>query len=106
MIDASMLLHMISALDTLEKLIPGRNPENTRSKNGNGRLSKKPAGPNTRLGKKVLDFEIVGMFPDLGLVPPDFQCPGYFFMGPDPDDKPGTGTALGPPLDPSGKWSQ
>ena len=47
MIDASMLLHMISALDTLEKMFQGKRVGNTRQKSENGSLSKKPAGPNT-----------------------------------------------------------
>lgn len=47
MIDASMLLHMISALDTLEKMFQGKRVGNTRRKSENGSLSKKPAGPNT-----------------------------------------------------------
>ena len=53
MIDASMLLHMISALDTLEKMFQGKRVGNTRQKSENGSLSKKPAGPNTGPEREV-----------------------------------------------------
>jgi len=51
MIDASMLLHMISALDTLEKILPVEESGEYAVKKWNGKLSKEPDGPNTGPGR-------------------------------------------------------
>ena len=47
MIDSKMLLHMISALDTLEKLVPGEEAGEYAVKKREWEALKKPAGPNT-----------------------------------------------------------